>query len=165
MVGCSSSCSLPTPIGFQTPWFLEARNQNLLDAGIIHKCISPWASLIVVVKKHTPEGLPQQFHLCIDYRKLNSLLSAITLAASTKKGTFTLTALPKLNEFFALLKGAKYFTALDLYSGYYHIKLDKESIPKRAFTTVFGTFDFLRLSRPRLLRLVYLWPFWTWQDV
>ena len=41
-------------------------------------------------------------------------------------------------ELFALLKGAKYFTALNLCIGYYHIKLNKESIPKSAFTTVFG---------------------------
>ena len=51
----------------------------------------------------------------------------------------------KLDELFALLKEAKYFTAHDLSSGYYHIKLDKESIPKSAFTAVFGRFEFLRL--------------------
>ena len=45
----------------------------------------------------------------------------------------------------ALLKEPKCFTALDLCSGYYHIKWDKESIPKNAFTTVFGKFKFLRL--------------------
>ena len=53
--------------------------------------------------------------------------------------------LPKIYELFALLKGVKYFTALDLQRSYYHIKLDVESIPKSAFTTVFGTFEFLRL--------------------
>ena len=63
----------------------------------------------------------------------------------TKKGALTHMPLPKI-ELFALLKGAKYFTALDLCSGYYHIKLDKESIPKSAFTTVFGKFECLRLS-------------------
>ena len=107
--------------------------------------MSPWTSPIVVVKKHTPEGLPQQFCLCIDYRKLNSLLPAVTPATGTKKGDFTLTPLPKIDELFALLKGAKYFTTLDLCSGYYHIKVDEESIPKSAFTTVFGKFKFLRL--------------------
>ena len=63
----------------------------------------------------------------------------------TKKGTFALMTLPKIDELFALLKGAKYFTALDLCSGYYHIKLDEESLPKSDFTTVFGKFRFLRL--------------------
>ena len=46
---------------------------------------------------------------------------------------------------FALLKGAKYFTALDLCNGYYHIKLNEESIPQKAFTTVCGKFKLLRL--------------------
>ena len=76
--------------------------------------MSPWASPIVIMKKYTPEGAPQQFHLCIDYRKVNFLLSAVTPAAGTKKGTFALMPLPKIDELFALLKGVKYFTALHL---------------------------------------------------
>ena len=51
----------------------------------------------------------------------------------------------KLDELFTLLKGERCFIALDLCSGYYHIKTDKESIPKSDFTTVFGKFEFLRL--------------------
>ena len=88
-------------------------------------------------KTHT-RGIPTAPQTCIDYRKLNFLLLSVTPATSTKKGA-------KIGELFALIKGAKYFTALDLHSGYYHIKLDEESIPKRAFTTVFGEFEFLRL--------------------
>ena len=67
----------------------------------------------IVVKKLTPEGGPQQFCLCIDKRKLNSLLLAVTQAMGTKKGAFALMPLLKINELFALLKGVKYFTALD----------------------------------------------------
>ena len=140
----------PYPLALKHNDFLKQEIKNLLDAGIIHKSMSPWANPIVVVKKHTPEGLPQQFCLCIDYRKLNSLLLAVTPATGTKKGTFTLMPLLKIDVIFALLKGAKYFTALDLCSGYYHTKLDEESIPKSSFSTVFGKFKFLRLP------LVYL---------
>ena len=96
-------------------------------------------------QKHTPEGFPQQFRLCNDYRKLNSFLPSVTPAMGTKKGAFAPMPLPKIDELFALPKGAKYLTAFDLHSGYTHIKLDKESIPKSAFTTVFSTFEFLRL--------------------
>ena len=96
-------------------------------------------------KNCTPEGLPQQFYLCIDYRKLNSLLPDHTPATGTKKGAFALMPLPKSDELFSSLKKAKYFTALDLHSSYYHIKLDKESIPKSDLTTVFGKCEFLRL--------------------
>ena len=108
------------------------------------KSMSPWESPIVVVKNHTPEGSPQQFRLCIDYRKLNSVVPSVILTTGSKKVTFALMPLPKIGELFTLLKGAIYFTALDLHSGYYHIKLDEESIPKSAFTTVFGKFEFLR---------------------
>ena len=53
--------------------------------------------------------------------------------------------LPKINELFALLKRAKFFTALDLCSANYHIKLEKSQSPKVFSTTVFGKFEFLRL--------------------
>ena len=72
-------------------------------------------------------------------------LLTVTPATDTKKSTFILMPLPKSNTLFALLKGAKYFTALDLHGGYYHIKLDEKSIPKSAFTTAFDSFEFLRL--------------------
>ena len=63
----------------------------------------------------------------------------------TPKGTLALMPLTKIDELFTFLKEAKYFRALDLHSGYYHIKLDKESIPKSTFTTVFGKIKILRL--------------------
>ena len=74
----------------------------------------PWVSPIVVIKKHTPEDSPQQFQLHIDYRKLNSLVPAITPAAGAKKGTLALIPLPKIDKLLTLLKGAKFFTALEL---------------------------------------------------
>ena len=86
-----------------------------------------------------------QFCLCIDYRKVNSILPAVTQAIGTKKGTFALMPLPKIAELFVLSEGAKYFTVLDLQSCYYHIKLDEESIPKSAYDSVFGKFEFPRL--------------------
>ena len=117
----------------------------MLDAGIILKSMSPWTKLYGSSEKYTPEGSPQPFCLCINYRKLNSLLPSITPAMCTKKGAFTLMHLPKIDELFTLLKGAKYFTALDLCSGYNHIILDEGAIPKSVFTTVFGKFEFMRL--------------------
>ena len=107
--------------------------------------MSPWASPIIVVKKHTPECLPQQFQLYIDCRKSNSLLLAVTPAMGTKKGAFALMPQPKIDKLFTLLKEAKYFTALDLHSGCYHINLDEESILKSVSTTVFSELEFLRL--------------------
>ena len=67
--------------------FLKQEIKNLLDAEIIPQIMSQWACPIVVVK-HTPEVSPQQFHVCIDYRKIKSLLLTVTSAMGTKKGTF-----------------------------------------------------------------------------
>ena len=145
IAGCSPSCSLTIPICSHTPQILETRNLKHVRCKIHLKKYVPMGKPNCCSEKHTPEGSPQQFYLCIDYRKLNSLLLTVTPATCTKKGTFTPTPLPKINDLFTLLKGAKYFTALDLHSGYYHIKLDEEFIPKSAFTTVFGKFKFLRL--------------------
>ena len=64
--------------------------------------------------------------------------------------------LPKIDELFALLKGVKFFTTLDLGSGYFHIKLNEEFIP-----TMFGKFESLRLPFGLLqgpdffIRLIY----------
>ena len=63
----------------------------------------------------------------------------------TTEGSIALMPLPRIGGLFIQLKGAKYFTALDLQSGCYYIKLDEESIPKSSFTTVFGKCKFLRL--------------------
>ena len=78
-------------------------------------------------------------------QKSKSLITIVTPEAGTKKGTFALMHLPKIDELFALLKGVKYFTVLHLLIGYYHIKLGEESIPKSTFTTVLRKFEFLRL--------------------
>ena len=90
----------PYPFALKHNDFFKQEIKNLLDAGIIYKSMSAWASLIVVMKKHTPEGLPQQFCLCIDDRKLNSLLLAVTPAMGTNKGAFThFMPLPKLMNY------------------------------------------------------------------
>ena len=103
----------PYPLALKHHDFLKQEIQNLLKVGIIWQSMSPWASPIVVVKKHTTEGSPLQFQLCVDYRKLNSLLPAITPATSNKKGTLAIMPLPKIDKLFALLKGVKFFIALD----------------------------------------------------
>ena len=103
------SAAQPCPLVLKHHEFLKQGTKSLLDAGIICKNMSPCASPIIVVKTHPPEGLPLKFHLCINYRKLNSMLLAITPAVGTKKGALTLMSLPKSDELFMLLKGAKYF--------------------------------------------------------
>ena len=86
----------PYPLTLKHHDFLKQEIKNLLDARTICKSMSPWARPIVVVKKHTPEGVPQQFCLCIDYRKVNSLLTTVTLAEAQRKALSHLCPCPKL---------------------------------------------------------------------
>ena len=95
--------------------------ETLECAGVIRKSISPWASPIVVVPKKSAPGKPPRRRMCIDFRKLNDLQPKVCHADSQTGRNISLVPLPKINEMYGRLKGAKYFTTLDLQSGYYHI--------------------------------------------
>ena len=53
--------------------------------------------------------------------------------------------MPKVENIFSKLKGAKYFSTLDLRAGYHHIPLDKSSIPKTAFNSPFGKYEYVKV--------------------
>ena len=59
------------------------------------------------------------------------------------KGQISIHPLPKIDEMYAKLKGAKVFSTIDLRSGYHHIALGKDSRAKTAFVTPFGMYEFL----------------------
>ena len=100
----------------------------------------------MVVPMKAPPGAPEseQKRLVIDYRKLNKHLPFVQKADSNVKGVISLIPLPKINELFARLEGAKVFSTIDLRQGYHHIALTDESIPKTAFTTPWGKWEFLK---------------------
>ena len=52
--------------------------------------------------------------------------------------------MPKVEDIFSRLNGAKYFSTLDLQAGHHHIPLDKASIPKTAFTSPFGKYEYIK---------------------
>jgi hypothetical protein len=69
--------------------------------------------------------------MCLDYRALN-------------KGTIKdKNPIPRVDEIFDRLQGAKHFTTLDLRSGYYQIKVREQDIPKTCIRTRYGSFEFL----------------------
>ena len=89
-------------------------------------------------------GNPPKKRLCIDFRKINNLKQTV-ITEGKSKGCLSLVPLPKIDEMYAKLKGAKFFSTIDLRSGYYHIALGKDSRAKTAFVTPFGKYEFLQV--------------------
>jgi len=96
--------------------------------GVICPSSSPWASPVVLVPKKNG-----QLRFCIDYRRLNAI---------TKKDIYPL---PRIDDTLDQLGKAKYFTSLDLASGYWQVTLDERSRQKSAFTTHCGLYEFVRM--------------------
>ena len=104
--------------------------EMLEKAGIIECSLSPWAPPVIVVPKKSVPDEALRRHLCVDYRKVKS-----KEVKRTDKSTSCLTMypLPKIDEMFSKLGGAKIFSTIDLQSAYYHIGLTRESRAKSAF--------------------------------
>ena len=121
--------------------WVQREIESLERAGVITKNMSKWASPIVIVPKKSAPGEPPKRRLCVDFRKVNKLQQVIT--AGKTKGQISIHPLPKINEMYAKLKGAKVFSTIDLRSGYHHIALGKSSRAKTAFVMPFGKYEFL----------------------
>ncbi|XP_073687797.1 uncharacterized protein [Garra rufa] len=120
----------PRPIHPQDVDAVRKHLQDLLAAGIIRESESPFASPIVVVRKKN-----NSVRLCIDFRKLNS---------QTIKDAY---ALPNLEEVFSVLTGSKWFSVLDLKSGYYQIEMEETDKHKTAFVCPQGFWEFNRMPQ------------------
>ena len=112
--------------------------------GIIKKSISPWASPIVVVPKKSAPGEAPRWRMCVDFRKINELQPKTQRVdkQTNMQCNLSLIHLPKIDEMYANLHGARIFTTLDLQSGYYHITLGNKSEAKTAFVALFGKYEF-----------------------
>ncbi|UYV71977.1 K02A2.6-like, partial [Cordylochernes scorpioides] len=98
---------------------------SMLKNGIISHSSSPWASPIILVKKKNGT-----FRFCVDYRNLNSV---------TVKDQYPL---PRIDDCFDSLHGARYFTSLDLCSGYWQVEVEEQDREKTAFITPDGHYQF-----------------------
>ena len=117
--------------------------ETLEKAGVIERSLSPWASPVIVVPKKLAPDEPPRRRLCVDNRKVNALQQEVK-QADKGTGCLSLYPLPKIDEMFAKLKGAKCFSTIDLRSGYYHIGLTTESRAKSAFVVPMGKWEFRR---------------------
>ena len=122
--------------------WVQREIESLEHAGVITKSMSKWASPIVIVPKKSAPGEPPKRRLCVDFRKVNELQQEVITAGKTK-GQISIHPLPKIDEMYAKLKGAKIFSTIDLRNRYHHITLGKSSRAKTAFVTSFGKYEFL----------------------
>ncbi|KAL7878188.1 hypothetical protein SRHO_G00048310 [Serrasalmus rhombeus] len=104
--------------------------QELLAAGIIKESRSPYASPIVIARKKTGK-----IRMCIDYRTLNS---------RTIPDQYTV---PRIDDALDCLAGSKWFSVLDLRSGYYQIEMAESDKEKTAFICPLGFFQFERMPQ------------------
>ncbi|GKC93808.1 putative reverse transcriptase domain-containing protein, partial [Tanacetum coccineum] len=104
---------------------LSNQLQELADRGFIRPSTLPWGAPVLFVKKK--EG---SFRMCIDYRELNKL---------TVKNCYPL---PRIDNLFDQLQGLSVYSKIDLRSGYHQLRVRDEDIPKTAFRTRYGHYEF-----------------------
>ncbi|GKE88401.1 putative reverse transcriptase domain-containing protein, partial [Tanacetum coccineum] len=104
---------------------LSTQLQELSDKGFIRPSSSPWGAQVLFVKKK--DG---SFRMCIDYYKLNKL---------TVKNRYPLL---RIDDLFDQLQGSRVYSKIDLRSGYHQPRVLEEDIPKTAFRTRYGHYEF-----------------------
>lgn len=113
----------------------EVNNQikKMLKQGIIRPSSSPYCSPLWIVPKKTDASGEKKWRIVIDYRKLNE----VTVGDSYP--------LPNIEEILDQLGHSKYFTTLDLASGFHQIEMHPDDIAKTAFSTPFSHYEFTRI--------------------
>jgi hypothetical protein len=119
------------PYRMAPPELAEMKKQleELLQKGFIRSSSSPWGYPAIFVKKKD-----DTLWMCVDYRPLNAV---------TIKNKYPL---PRIDALFDQLAGARVFSKIDLRSGYHQIKIRPQDIPKTAFSTRYGLYEYLVMS-------------------
>lgn len=114
---------------------VEVQNQirEMISNGIIRPSYSPWSSPIWIVPKKQDSSGKQKWRLVIDYRKLNE---------NTIDDRYPI---PNINDILDKLGKCNYFSTIDLASGFHQIEINKNDIPKTAFSVENGHYEFLRM--------------------
>ena len=105
---------------------LKSQLQELLNKGFIRPSVSPWGAPVLFVKKK--DGT---LRMCINYRQINKV---------TMKNRYPLS---RVEDLFDQLKEAGVFSKIDPRSGYYQLRVKEVDVPKTAFRTRYGHYEFL----------------------
>jgi hypothetical protein len=108
---------------------LKKQLTELQEAGYIHPSFSPWGASVLFVQKK--DGSQR---MCVDYRSLNDV---------TIKNKYLL---PHIDDLCDQMRGARVFSKIDLRSGYHQMKIRPSDIPKTAFSTWYGLYEFIVMS-------------------
>ena len=104
---------------------LRVQLQELLNKGFIIPSTSPWGAPVLFAKKKD-----KTLRLCIDYKQLNRIMI---------KNRYPL---PRIDDFFDQLRGAQVYSKINLRTGYHQLRVKDTDIPKTAFRTHYGHFEF-----------------------
>ncbi|GKF03763.1 putative reverse transcriptase domain-containing protein [Tanacetum coccineum] len=104
---------------------LSEKLKELSDKGFIRHSSSSWGAPVLFVKKKY-----RSFQMCIDYQELNKL---------KVKNRYPL---PRIDDLFDQLQGSSVYSKIDLRSGYHQLRVREEDIPKTAFKTRYGHYEF-----------------------
>jgi hypothetical protein len=107
---------------------LKKQIDELSEKGYIRPSTSPWAAPVLFVEKNGTK------RMCIDYRSLNEV---------TINNKYPL---PRIEDLFDQLRGASVFSKIDLRSGYHQLRIRPSDIPKTAFITKYGLYEFTVMS-------------------
>jgi hypothetical protein len=105
----------------------------MLERGVIQASSSPWSAPSILIPKKTVEGQAKRWRFCCDFRALNKI------------SRFDCYNLPLFEETVSTLYGSRYFSTLDLESGFHQLKVAKQDKEKTAFSTPWGAFHWNRV--------------------
>ena len=108
---------------------VERQLADLVEKGFVQPSHSAWGAPVIFVAKKSGD-----LRMCVDYRALNQV---------TVKDKYPL---PRIDDLLDRLQGARVFSSLDLQSGYHQVRIADEDVPKTAFRTHKGLFEFRVLS-------------------
>lgn len=112
---------------------IKEQVNELLKQDVIRSSHSPWSAPVWVVQKKADATGQRKWRLVTDFRKLN------------EKTVSDKYPIPNINDILDQLGKTKYFSNLDLASGYHQVEMSPEDVPKTAFTVEGGYFEYVRM--------------------